>query len=157
MYSYADTFEQPVVVKIGGKDITLPVLSQRTLLPWIEEATEKWREAAKKNAPPANAKENARSRWNTWVDTTEITPPDLSPKVLQVNGTIRVLQLSLTKAGVSIEDADVYIDSRPAMENTMHACRLSGLYAKEQLEEMFSPPKANGTEKRPPNDETPAE
>lgn len=155
MHSYADSFEQPSVVKIGDKEVTLPVLSQRDLLPWIEEETKKRQETARKNAPLAAAKDNARTRWMDWADNMEVTPGDLQPLVFRASGTIRVLDLSLKKAGVTESDATAFIDGQSAKANEMLAVRVSGLFRREEIAVMY-PTDQEKKETPDPNALTPA-
>jgi hypothetical protein len=136
MYSYADTFEQPAVEEIGGNKVTIPLLSQRDYLPWIEELTKKRQETGKANAPPVG-KTMERAKWLDYIDNMELTPADLQPYVLRASGTIKVLELALAKAKISDEDAKAFIDGRGAKANEMLAVRVSGLFRREEIRLMY--------------------
>jgi hypothetical protein len=141
MHSYAETFEQPIVVKHGDKDLTIPLLTQRDYLEWIAELTPKAIERAKKNAPPPTRVQE-RSNYMTWADNLEVTPGDIRPLIFRVPGTTRVLTIALKKAGLSEADATAFIDSRPVKANEMLAVHVSALFRADEISDLYPDPKA---------------
>jgi hypothetical protein len=123
MHSYAETFEQPIVVKHGEKDLTIPLLSQRDYLEWIAELTPLAVERAKKNAPPP-------------------TPGDIRPLIFRAKGTERVLMIALKKAGLDEKDAQAFIDSRSVANNIVLAVHVSGLFRTDEINDLYPDPKA---------------
>lgn len=136
MHSFADSFEQPVNIQIDGKQVTVPLLSQRDYLSWIEEVTQKRRENAIKSAPPAG-KVMERARWMDYAENLEVTPGDLQPYVFRAHGTIKVLELALKKAKVDEAAIGKFIDGQPAKANEMLAVRVSGLFRREEIEQLY--------------------
>lgn len=142
-HSYADTFEQPAVEKIDGKDITIAPLTQRDYLPWIEELTRQRKENARTAQPPGS-KVMELARWKDYVENLEVTPADLQTYVFRASGTIKVLELAgakaLKKAGQSEQVEKIvgeWIDSRSAKENEMLAIKVSGLFRRQEIEQMY--------------------
>jgi hypothetical protein len=141
MHSYAETFEQPIVVKHGEKDLTIPLLSQRDYLEWIAELTPLAVERAKKNAPPPTRAQE-RSNYMTWADNLEVTPGDIRPLIFRAKGTERVLMIALKKAGLDEKDAQAFIDSRSVANNIVLAVHVSGLFRTDEINDLYPDPKA---------------
>jgi hypothetical protein len=146
MHSYADTFEQPVVEKYMNGDgseheITIKLLTQRDYQPWIDELTPKAIERARKNAPPATRAQE-RANYLAVVENMEVTPEGIRPLIFRVSGTQRILKMALMKSGMDEKAAENFIDSRPAIQNTMLACRVSGLFRESEFRELYPDPKA---------------
>jgi hypothetical protein len=157
MHSFADTMEQPVVEKIGGKDYTFPLLTQRDYLTWIDKLTQERKQKALKSAPPAT-KPLERAQWMDYVENLEVTPHELRTYVFRAKGMTEVLEIAFKKAGIPDDEIGKLIDSRTAKQNEMLAVRVSGLFRREELEQMY--PKASKPRDEKvgdnPNDETPA-
>lgn len=154
MYSYADSFEQPVSIEIDGKDVAIPLLSQRDYLPWIAELTTKRQEIGRKNAPPPT-KPTERAKWLDWIDNLELTPADLQPYVLRASGTIKVLEMALKKVGIADDVAAKFIDGQPAKANEMLAVRVSGLFRREEIQAIYPTADEPKQDEPAPNVQTP--
>ncbi len=137
MSSFADTFEMPFARKVGDKTYTVPILTTRPHIAWCGEETARMRQDAHALIPkvmkPVDllAAKQAAARLVCTMD-------NLRFLVQQPEGTVRVLEMAGTAAG--IRDADelaAFVDGGSTRQNQRDACRASGLFPSSQLLRLF--------------------
>lgn len=138
--SFSDAFETPVKIHANGHgDIELKKLTTRDYLPWLDELTASQRERETANIPP-NTRPDLRVKIVRNIQQQEVTPDELSYVVFTARGTLKVLDLALTKHGISDEaERNKIMDARGPKDNEMIAARVCGLFTTERLNEMYGP------------------
>lgn len=125
---FAEAFEAPVIERIGGRDVTFPVLWNEDYLPWIAQiATE--RRAKSKPLIPAKGDPIDRFKMDRIVALEEVTVDAISERVWTIPGAMKVLDLSLAKAGVKDEaERKRIVNAVPPRRVCVLASEVSGLF-----------------------------
>jgi hypothetical protein len=138
--SFADTFEQPIKLSLNGRgEVTVPLLSVRDYLPWLDELTQA-QQARERDLVPPNTKPAERIRILRNVGVQEATPDDIAPLIFTGRGMIRVLEMALRKVGLTDEEIAKFIDSQSLKDNEKLAVRLSGIYSQRRIAIMYTTP-----------------
>ena len=130
MSTFAEAFELPYVRVVNGKSYTLPILSTRDYLPWVQELTESRRKDETARIPQLMAAKDKMATLRN-ISLLDVTPDDLVPLVETPAGTIRVLEMSGRKAGVPEGELVAFVDGCSLRTNTKDAFRVSGLVSAE--------------------------
>lgn len=146
--NFAEAFEAPVVEKILGNDVTFPVLWNEDYLPWVAEITKDRRTRSKALIPPL-ASDIDKFRMSRIAEFDEPSLDAIAEKVWTMAGAIKVLNLSLAKAGIAdpLERKKI-IKGVPPRRTISLAVEVSALFEKKE-------PVAGATDKQETTDPNP--
>lgn len=124
---FAQAAELPIIETVRGTDIEFPLVKIRDYKPWIAELT-KTRITQSLLLIPKDATPIDRFRMARIAQFDKPSMDAIASLVWTDDGSIRVLELSLTKKGFSKADATEIIDNLPTRRVVSLAVEVSGLF-----------------------------
>lgn len=126
--NFAEATEAPIIERIGGQDVTFPVLWIEDYLPWIAQiAAERKAKMLKLIPPKADAQEQFRLKRAIELDEPNVDV--IAERVWTLAGAAKILDLSLAKGGFTNEaDRKQVLQRIPMRRLCPLASEVSGLY-----------------------------
>lgn len=139
---YADSFEVPVTIQLNGDKLVIHQLTQRDYLPWLDELTTKMRERDTAHVNANVKQQDKKIELLRRIAMAEVIPDELEAEMATARGTIKVIQLAITKTLVksgktpeeALAAADAFIDSNSVGDNRAFAYRVSGLLTQARIQ-----------------------
>lgn len=148
--NFADAFDAPFVEMIRGEQVTFPRLTIRDYKPWASEL-HGIRKKRGKDLIPAGTPVEQRVQLLRQIEHDVPGLGEISSLVYSIDGAIKVLEMSLAKAGKSKDEAATIIDRIAPAQLTTLAQKVSGLFTfKDPTPEEK---KRQGAEDADPNDD----